>query len=65
VVVAQPQRQMIEQGLVDRRQAGAAEVLLGFHDAGAEQLGPQAVRQHAGGQRVVVAGEPACHVEAG
>jgi hypothetical protein len=58
VVVAEAQREMIQQFRVARVIAGGAEVLEGFDQAAAEKLFPQAVDGDAGGERVFGGDQP-------
>ena len=62
---AQLEREMIQQFGMRRLRAGRAEVFQRLDEAVAEHLGPQAIREHARRERILIADNPARHVEAG
>ena len=55
---------MVEQFGVRGHIAASAEVIHARHEAGAEQLLPDAVHGHAGGERVAFVGEPVGELKA-
>ena len=50
--------QVVEQQRMRGRSNGRTEVLQGFDNADAEKLGPESIRQHSGGQRIVWGNQP-------
>ena len=56
--VHEANREVVEQFGMTRPLAAKAEVVHGAHDARAEQMPPDAVDHHAGGERMVAAREP-------
>ena len=65
VVAGEAEGEVVEEWLAGGQGPAGAEVLEGFHDAAAEEGGPEAVGSDACGQGVAVAHEPLGHGEAG